>query len=160
MMELSDKILTLKELENDGNHRLVLTNGGFSVLHYGHIQYLHEAKSYGDKLIVAVNTNESIYELKSYKPPSSDRDRLLLLAALQCVDAVIPFDGDLTEIIKTLKPAVYVKGGDYTLDTINQEERKLLESLGAEIKFTKFHKGYSATNFIERARDVKFRGEE
>ena len=159
--DLVDKIKSMKDLETLGKHgRVVLTNGGFSVIHYGHLQYLNEASQNGDMMVVAVNNNASIERIKGYTPPVSEEERYYHLASLQCVDVVIPFDGDTPmDIIKQVRPDVYVKGGDYSLDTINQEERRILEEMGVDIRFTKFHNGYSASKFVEAVRKIKFREE-
>ncbi len=94
---------------------IVLTNGVFDLLHAGHIQFLRYAKTLGDLLVVAIDSDESARRLKGRgRPINHERDRMLLIAALDMVDAVLLFEGEaLPELIRTLRPHIHVKGGDY-----------------------------------------------
>ena len=158
-MGIEEKIVDKDSVPSvDG--KVVLTNGGFSVIHYGHLAYLNEARQMGDALVVAVNTNDSIERVKGYSPPSSDEERFYHLASLGCVDFIVPFDGDdVRPIITSVKPDLYVKGGDYSIDTINPEERELLEKLGVPVAFTSYKDGYSASEFVKKIRSIIFREE-
>lgn len=134
--------------------KLVVTNGCFDLLHRGHIEYLCAARNQGDALLVLFNADSSIRALKGpSRPVIAEADRAVTLAALEAVDAVVVFamsrcTGELT----LLRPDIYVKGGDYTLDTIDQEERVALEAVGARIVFIPFLPGYSTSDLIARVR--------
>lgn len=132
--------------------KLVLTNGCFDLLHTGHVRYLEEARSCGDALIVAVNSDASVRELKGpERPLNNELDRAEVLAALRCVDHVTIFTGKrVTEVIRLLRPAIYAKGGDYTLETLDAGERAALEEAGAEISLLQLVAGRSTTGILER----------
>ena len=134
--------------------RVVMTNGCFDLLHPGHIVHLQQAADLGHALFIALNSDASVRALKGPERPLYDQtQRALALSALACVEAVVVFEetSPLT-IMEQLRPEVYVKGGDYTLDTINQEERHLLESFGAEIHILPQVEDFSTTNVIRRIR--------
>ncbi len=134
--------------------KLVLTNGCFDLLHTGHVRYLEEARQCGDALIVAVNSDASVRELKGPdRPLNNELDRAEVLAALRCVDHVTIFTGKrVTDVISLLRPAVYAKGGDYTLETLDSGERAALDEVGAEISLLQLVPGRSTTVLLERAR--------
>jgi rfaE bifunctional protein nucleotidyltransferase chain/domain len=134
--------------------KLVLTNGCFDLLHAGHIRYLEEARRLGDALIVAVNSNASVRELKGPdRPLNGELDRAEVLSALRCVDHVTIFTGKrVTEVIRALQPAIYAKGGDYTVETLDPGERSALEEAGTEIRLLSLVPGRSTTSLLERAR--------
>lgn len=115
---------------------MVLTNGCFDLLHVGHVRYLESAKKLGDALLVAVNSDASVRTLKgSQRPINSEQDRAEIIAALQAVDYVVIFDSPrATEIIQAIRPAIYAKGGDYTLDTLDPEEVTALREAGTDIR--------------------------
>jgi rfaE bifunctional protein nucleotidyltransferase chain/domain len=137
--------------------RLVLTNGCFDLLHAGHVRYLQQARFLGDALLVAVNSDESVRALKGQgRPLNSDLDRAEVLSALRCVDYVSIFEGmRVTEVIKALRPAIYAKGGDYTLETLDQEERNALEEVGAEIKLLSLVPGKSTTSLLKKVQSIQ-----
>jgi D-glycero-beta-D-manno-heptose 1-phosphate adenylyltransferase len=132
--------------------RLVVTNGCFDLLHAGHVTYLEEARSQGDALLVGVNNDAAVKELKGpTRPVNSERDRALVIAALQSVDAVLIFcERDAVDFLRQVQPDVYVKGGDYTLDTINQDERRLVESMGGRIALLPHVAGKSTTALLDK----------
>ncbi len=134
--------------------KLVLTNGCFDLLHAGHIRYLEEARRLGDALIVAVNSDASVRELKGPdRPLNGELDRAEVLSALRCVDHVTIFTGKrVTEVIRALQPAIYAKGGDYTVETLDPGERSALEEAGTEIRLLSLVPGRSTTSLLERAR--------
>lgn len=134
--------------------KLVLTNGCFDLLHTGHVRYLEQARGCGDALIVAVNSDASVRELKGPdRPLNGELDRAEVLAALRCVDHVTIFTGKrVTEVIRSLRPAVYAKGGDYTLETLDPGERAALEEAGVAIRLLSLVPGRSTTGILERAR--------
>jgi len=134
--------------------RLVLTNGCFDLLHTGHVRYLEEARRCGDALIVAVNSDASVRELKGpTRPVNGELDRAEVLAALRCVDHVTIFTGKrVTEVIRLLRPAVYAKGGDYTPETLDPGEKAALDEVGAEIRILQLVPGRSTTAILEKSR--------
>jgi D-beta-D-heptose 7-phosphate kinase/D-beta-D-heptose 1-phosphate adenosyltransferase len=135
--------------------RIVFTNGCFDILHRGHITYLNRAKALGDVLVVGVNTDEGVKRLKGpTRPINRLEDRLQVLAALSSVDHVVPFDEPMpTELIKAVRPAVFVKGGDYTRDTL--PEAALAESLGGEVRILPFVEDQSTTGILERLQSAE-----
>jgi rfaE bifunctional protein nucleotidyltransferase chain/domain len=132
--------------------KLVLTNGCFDLLHTGHVRYLEQARGCGDALIVAVNSDTSVRELKGPdRPLNGELDRAEVLAALRCVDHVTIFSGKrVTDVIRLLRPAIYAKGGDYTLETLDSGERAALEETGAEISLLQLVPGRSTTGILEK----------
>jgi D-glycero-beta-D-manno-heptose 1-phosphate adenylyltransferase len=135
-----------------GKKSVVLTNGVFDLLHPGHVAYLEKARSFGDRLVVAVNADASVRALKGpSRPVNPAQARAHVLAGLRAVDDVVIFPGKrATAVILAIAPDVYVKGGDYTPGTLNGEERKALEKVGAKIKIVPFVKGFSTTKTIKR----------
>ena len=155
---MKTKILSLSELSRHADEirqarqRLVLTNGCFDLLHVGHVRYLKQARELGDFLAVAVNGDASVRSLKGAgRPLNSADDRAEVLAALECVDFVTVFqDLRATQVIKATRPAIYVKGGDYTLESLDAEEVATLKEVGAEIKTLPLVPGKSTSKLIER----------
>lgn len=157
-MELDSKIIPFDQLTEwrsgirSSGKRLVVTNGCFDILHVGHIRYLSSARAAGDLLLVGLNGDQSVRELKGpERPLNIESDRALLLAALQCVDAVCIFpEKRATRFLKSSQPDIYIKGGDYTLDTLDQDERQAVEGAGGQILFIPFVAGRSTTNLIRK----------
>jgi rfaE bifunctional protein nucleotidyltransferase chain/domain len=153
---MTSKIVNAQELaaraeELRGNgRRLVFTNGCFDILHVGHVRYLAAARQLGDVLAVGVNGDGSVRALKGEgRPVTNERDRAEVLAALESVDLVTIFpDVRATQLLKSVRPAVYVKGGDYTPETLNPEERAALDEVGAEVQIIPFEAGYSTSQII------------
>ena len=130
--------------------RLVFTNGVFDLLHVGHVRYLTEARALGDALVVAINSDRTVRDLKGPGRPVFDQaERAEILAALRVVDYVVVFD-DVSprKLIATLLPDVLVKGGDYQLDQIHGREE--VEAAGGKVISLPFVKGASTTVLIER----------
>jgi len=132
--------------------RVVFTNGCFDVLHRGHVAYLNQAKRLGDVLVVAVNSDASVRRLKGPgRPVNPVEDRAAVLAALSCVDYVVVFEEDSpAALIEAVRPDIYVKGGDYTLDMI--PERALVEAIGGQVRVLDYVADRSTTAIIERIR--------
>jgi D-beta-D-heptose 7-phosphate kinase/D-beta-D-heptose 1-phosphate adenosyltransferase len=132
--------------------RIVFTNGCFDILHRGHITFLNRAKALGDLLVVGINSDDSVRRLKgSARPINALDDRVQVLAALSCIDHIVPFDADTPEaIIRAIRPDVFVKGGDYTRDRLPEAE--LVESLGGTVQLLPFVEDRSTTGIIERIR--------
>jgi D-glycero-beta-D-manno-heptose 1-phosphate adenylyltransferase len=133
---------------------VVLTNGCFDLLHAGHVEYLAAAKRCGDILVVALNGDRSVRVLKGAgRPLVPQAARAQLLAALAAVDYVVIFNTvRVTPVIKALRPDVYVKGGDYTIATLNAGERRVLEKCGTAIELLHLKPGYSTTALVEKLR--------
>ncbi|MDX2215232.1 MAG: D-glycero-beta-D-manno-heptose 1-phosphate adenylyltransferase [Oculatellaceae cyanobacterium bins.114] len=130
------------------DRRIVLTNGCFDILHAGHVSYLAQAKALGDVLIVGVNVDETVRHLKgSDRPVNALPDRLAVLAALECVDYLVPFTELMPHaLIRAICPAVFVKGGDYTRDTL--PEAALVEELGGQVQILPYVSDRSTTKLI------------
>jgi D-glycero-beta-D-manno-heptose 1-phosphate adenylyltransferase len=151
IIDMSELTARAKELRERGA-RLVATNGCFDILHVGHVRYLQAARALGDALVVGLNGDESSRQLKGPgRPINNQHDRAEVLAALEPVDLVVIFpEMRATRFIEATAPAIYVKGGDYTRETLNVEERTTLERLGADIRIIPFEKGYSTTRLLEQ----------
>ena len=130
-----DNLAEWREAVRSGGRRLVVTNGCFDLLHVGHITYLQQARGFGDLLLVGVNDDRSVRELKGeQRPLNSQSDRASVLAALESVDAVCIFsEATAVGFLRVAQPDIYVKGGDYTLETLNRVERRLVEEGGGQI---------------------------
>ena len=145
-----------KELKEDReeNKRIVFTNGCFDLMHIGHLRYLQKAKSFGDILIIGVNSDNSVKRLKGEtRPIVSEEDRAEMLAGLEAVDYVVLFDEDTpVEILEEIKPNVHVKGGDYKKEDL--PETKIIEENGGEVKIVTFVDGKSTSNIIEKIKSI------
>jgi rfaE bifunctional protein nucleotidyltransferase chain/domain len=141
-----------REAIRTAGKRLVVTNGCFDLLHPGHVVYLEAARNLGDVLLVGVNGDAGVRELKGEgRPVNCEDDRALVLAALQSVDGVCIFpEKTANRFLQVARPDIYVKGGDYTLDTINQEERRTVENAGGKICILPFVPGKSTTTILKR----------
>jgi D-beta-D-heptose 7-phosphate kinase/D-beta-D-heptose 1-phosphate adenosyltransferase len=141
----------LERLRGEGK-RVVWTNGCFDILHIGHISYLQRAAALGDVLVVGLNSDASVRALKGPDRPIIDEmERAFVLSALECVGLVTIFsDESPLDLLKVLKPDIYAKGGDYTLDTIVQPERHAVESYGGKIAILPMVQGRSTTSIISR----------
>lgn len=131
--------------------KVVLTNGCFDILHAGHVDLLWKAKELGDWLIVAINTDKSVKALKGEgRPINTFFYRRMVVAALKMVDLVLPLDGtDMVEMIRAVSPQVWVKGGDYTLKTLNQKEVRAAREVKAEIRIIPVTYDVSSTKIIK-----------
>jgi rfaE bifunctional protein nucleotidyltransferase chain/domain len=157
---MQQKIIDLNELAqrarelSAGGKKLVATNGCFDLLHVGHVRYLQAARGLGDVLAVGLNGNDSVRELKgSGRPINNEGDRAEVLAALESVDFVTIFpEMRAVQFILAAQPAIYAKGGDYTSETLNAEERAALQEVGADIRIIPFEKDYSTSLLLEQLR--------
>ncbi len=138
-----------------GGQRIVFTNGCFDLLHAGHVRYLARARSFGDCLVLGLNTDASVRRLKGpSRPINREEDRAEVVGALRSVDYVVLFGEETAEaLIAEVRPAVYVKGGDYTLETL--PEAKIVQSYGGRVEFVDMVEGRSTTNVIERIRQER-----
>ncbi|MEO8350112.1 MAG: adenylyltransferase/cytidyltransferase family protein [Chthoniobacteraceae bacterium] len=134
--------------------KLVLTNGCFDLLHAGHVRYLQAARALGEALVVALNGDESVRALKGEgRPINEERDRAEVLAALSCVDFVAIFQApQVTDLVLQVKPHLYAKGGDYTVDSLDPDERAALEKVGATIRILQLVPGRSTSGMLVKAR--------
>jgi D-beta-D-heptose 7-phosphate kinase/D-beta-D-heptose 1-phosphate adenosyltransferase len=141
------------ELYRAQGKRVVFTNGCFDILHRGHVTYLNRAKALGDLLVVAVNSDDSVRRLKGdSRPINALDDRMRVIEALSCVDHVIAFDEDTpVELVRTLRPDIYAKGGDYTRESL--PETPIVEELGGVVRILPFLEERSTTGVIEKIRE-------
>ena len=141
---------SLVDLMRTNKQSIVFTNGRFDLLHPGHMDYLQKAKTLGDVLIVALNSDDSVRQIKGEsRPVNSLNDRMAMLAALECVDFVTSFQEDTPyNLIDAIKPDILVKGGDYTKDEIVGAD--IVEDNGGEVKILDFLPGYSSSDLIKR----------
>ena len=149
----ADELHTMVLESRARDERIIMTNGCFDVLHAGHVSYLEEAKSLGDRLIVAVNDDDSVRRLKGdSRPVNALEDRLLVLAGLAAVDWVVPFSEDTPALlIERILPDVLVKGGDYSPDEIVGAKQVLKN--GGEVRVLPFRDGHSSSRIIDRLRE-------
>lgn len=141
-----------ERLRREGR-RLVLTNGCFDILHAGHVDYLQRSRALGDALAVAINSDASVRALKGpTRPVNPAEDRARVLLALRAVDYVTTYETiRATEVIRAVRPAVYAKGGDYTVETLDPEERAALAEVGADVQILPLVPGRSTTAILARA---------
>ncbi len=157
----AEKIVNFAKLEALGERlreskvKIVSTNGCFDILHFGHIQYLLEAKKLGNVLVIGVNTDASVKKLKGPDRPLFPQDvRLQQLAALECVDFVCLFAEPTPEnFLRALRPQIHVKGGDYKVEDL--PEKRVMDSLGGEVRLLSFVPGYSTSSIIKKLRQLE-----
>ena len=155
---MKKKILSLEQLAAKSGQlrstgkRVVATNGCFDILHVGHVRYLAAARKLGDVLVVGVNGDNSVCQLKGEgRPINREQDRAEVLAALESVEYVTIFpELRATNFLRAAQPLIYAKGGDYTADTLDLSERAVLAKLGAKIEIIPFEKGYSTSQLLTR----------
>jgi len=150
-----DEMLIERQALRDAGKKLVFTNGVFDILHVGHIRYLRLARTLGEALVVAVNSDRSVRELKGEdRPLTNQSDRTEILAALEVVDYVTIFD-DVSprSLIAELLPDVLVKGGDYSLDQIHGREE--VEAAGGAVVSLPLVEGMSTTNILKKALSMR-----
>lgn len=150
-----DQLSPWREEIRRSGRRLVVTNGVFDLMHRGHAEYLSQAAALGDLLLVLVNDDASVTALKGpTRPLVPQEDRAAMLAALQCVGAVSIFPGpQATEALRRCAPDVYVKGGDYTPETLNRDEFQALQACGSQIRILPLVPGYSTSAIVKKIRE-------
>ena len=157
-MNFRDKIIAWDKLPGwraalrASGRKLVVTNGCFDILHLGHVTYLETARNFGDALLVGVNGDDATRQLKgSGRPVNVEADRAAVLAALASVDGVCLFaEKAATKFLSAARPDIYVKGGDYTLETLDQDERRAVEQAGGKIVIIPLVPGKSTTALLEK----------
>ncbi len=155
---MHSKIKSIDELQTIANEMkanqelLVFTNGCFDLLHIGHVRYLQKAAQLGDKLVVAVNSDSSVQELKGKgRPLVKEKDRLELLSALEMIDYLVLFsDIDCQKLLEVIEPPIYVKGGDYRIEDLPEAE--VVYDYGGKIVLITKIKGRSTSDLIKKIR--------
>jgi D-glycero-beta-D-manno-heptose 1-phosphate adenylyltransferase len=155
-MNSTDKIFTLSQLLEqlkswrEQGQKIVFTNGCFDLLHLGHVDYLEKARQLGDKLVLGLNTDQSISSIKGPNRPLQDElSRARVMASLLFVDAVVLFDSDTPlNLIKAVQPDILVKGDDYAVDQIVGQKEVI--AAGGEVKTVPLVTGYSTTNIVKK----------
>ncbi len=139
----------IKKLKSE-NKKIVFTNGCFDILHAGHVRYLKESKKFGDILIVGLNSDVSVKKIKGEsRPINPEMDRAEVLAGLEAVNYIVLFDETSpVKLLEEIKPDIYTKGADYTVETL--PEAKTVLSYGGKIEFIKFLEGRSTTKIIDK----------
>lgn len=147
-----EELAAIRDEVDARGQRLVFTNGVFDLLHVGHVRYLQATRALGDALVVAVNGDASVRALKGpTRPINHELDRAEVLAALECVDFVTVFHTErVTDLVRTIRPHVYAKGGDYTIETLDAGERAALEEVNTAIEILPLVPGKSTTATIGR----------
>lgn len=147
-----DRLPEWRAAEKRAGRTLVVTNGCFDLLHPGHVTYLASARAHGDTLLVGLNGDDSVRQLKGEgRPVNPEQDRAVVLAGLESVGAVCIFSERSAErFLAAARPDVYVKGGDYTIDTLNQQERRTVEAAGGRIAIIPVVPGKSTTALLKK----------
>jgi len=151
-LKTADELASIREQMQAEGRRLVLTNGCFDLLHVGHVRYLQLAHDLGDALVVALNSDASVRALKGpSRPITPEQDRAEVIGALASVDFVTIFPAvRVTDVIAAVRPHIYVKGGDYTVESLDASERAALEAAGTEIRILPLTPGKSTTGIVKK----------
>ncbi|HWF20321.1 MAG TPA: adenylyltransferase/cytidyltransferase family protein [Verrucomicrobiae bacterium] len=157
-MNFRNKLVSWEQLPawraafRERKQKLVVTNGCFDILHLGHVTYLEAARNLGDALLIGLNADAAVGALKGpNRPVNSEADRAAVLASLASVDGVCIFtERSATRFLSIAQPDIYVKGGDYTLETINQEERRQVEKSGGKVLILPVVPGKSTTALLKK----------
>ena len=150
MLVSQSEIIDIVRVGQAEGKTFVVTNGCFDILHVGHVRYLNETKKFADKLIVMLNSDKSVKAIKGEsRPINTELDRAEILSSLRCVDYVVLFDENSpAKLLEDIKPNVYTKGADYTLETL--PERDVVIKNDIKVEFIKFVDGKSTTNVINK----------
>lgn len=154
ILDRRELITQVQEIRRN-DKSLVFTNGCFDILHIGHIHYLDKASQMGDYLVVAINSDLSVKKLKGrQRPVNNERDRMEIIAALEMVDFVTMFDEtNCISIIKEVKPDIYVKGGDYTAETL--PEWPAVAAYGGKLELINLVQERSTSDIIEKIKELE-----
>lgn len=155
MLVQREDIRALVDKAHQEGKTVVATNGCFDILHVGHVRYLEKTKSFADYLIVLLNSDKSVRSIKGpTRPINNENDRAEVLGALRCVDYVVLFDEDSPrDLLDEIKPDVYTKGADYTMETL--PEADIMIKNGTKVEFIEFVDGKSTTNIVDKIEQVK-----
>ncbi len=147
-------IKSLRDILRNSGKTVVCTNGCFDILHTGHVKYLEKTKSFADYLIVLLNSDKSVKSIKGpSRPVNNEKDRAEILSALRCVDYVVLFDEDSPKnLLDEIKPDVYTKGADYTMETL--PEADIMRKNGTRVEFIEFVEGKSTTKTIQKMKGI------
>ena len=150
MLVKREDIKALVDIIHNSGKTVVCTNGCFDILHIGHVRYLEKTKTFADYSIVLLNSDVSVKNIKGpTRPINGENDRAELLSALRCVDYVVLFDEDSPRnLLDEIKPDVYTKGADYTMETL--PEADIMRKNKTRVEFIKFVEGKSTTNVIRK----------
>ena len=150
MLKTQEEIINIVRQGQQNGETFVVTNGCFDILHVGHVRYLQKTKEYADKLIVMLNSDISVKSIKGEnRPINCEEDRAEILSSLSCVDYVVLFDEKSpADLLENIKPDVYTKGADYTLETL--PERDVVIKNNIKVEFIDFVDGKSTTNVIKK----------
>lgn len=153
MLIPQERIAAFCETLRAAGQKVVFTNGCFDILHAGHVRYLTKARSFGDCLVLGLNSDVSVRRLKGEgRPINNELDRAEVVGALKAVDYVVIFGEQTAEaLIAKVKPDVYVKGGDYTIATL--PEAKIVQSYGGRVELVNLVAGRSTTNVIRKIQE-------
>lgn len=151
----AEELTAISEQLRGAGKKLVATNGCFDLLHVGHVRYLEAARQLGDALVVGINGDASVRALKGKdRPLNAEQDRAEVVAALESVDHVTIFPEErASRFLEKARPTIYVKGGDYKTETLDAEERAVLEKMATEIRILPFAAGYSTTALLKRLQE-------
>lgn len=155
MLVNREDIKALVDIIHHSGKTVVCTNGCFDILHVGHVRYLEATKAFADFSIVLLNSDKSVKSIKGpTRPINNENDRAELLSALKCVDYVVLFDEDSPRnLLDEIKPDVYTKGADYTMETL--PEADIMRKNGTRVEFIKFVEGKSTTGIVKRVKCEK-----
>lgn len=147
-LKTPEELAKIIEAEKKNGKKVVFTNGVFDFVHIGHARCLELAREMGDMLVVAINSDASVKRIKGpSRPINNQRERAYVLAALSSVDYVTVFEDDTaTKILDQLKPSIHAKGGDYTPDSLPEDERSVMKKNNGEIRIIPLEKGYVGSN--------------
>jgi rfaE bifunctional protein nucleotidyltransferase chain/domain len=147
-----EKLPAWREEKKQRGKKVVATNGCFDLLHVGHVRFLQEAKALGDVLIVGVNGDASVRELKGEgRPVNGEADRAEVVAGLGCVDAAVIFpEKRATRFLESVKPDLYVKGGDYQADQLDKDELEAVTKGGGRVQVLDLTPGRSTTAVLQK----------
>jgi len=151
-----DEIVNIvRDLQKQGK-TVVTSNGCYDILHVGHVRYLQKTKELADFSVIMLNSDVSVKKNKGdNRPVNTELDRAEILCALYCVDYVVIFDEKSPcELLDKIKPDFHTKGADYTIETLPEEERDVIEKNNIKVKFIEFVKGKSTTNTIEKMKNI------
>ena len=150
MLRTQEEIINIVRKGQTEGKTFVVTNGCFDILHVGHVRYLQKTKEFANKLIVMLNSDVSVKSIKGPdRPINSEADRAEILSALSCVDYVVLFDEKSpAKLLEEIKPDIYTKGADYTLETL--PERDIVLRNNIRVEFIEFVEGKSTTNVIKK----------
>jgi len=147
-----DELAVWRRAEKSAGRRVVVTNGCFDLLHVGHVRFLQEARALGDALLVGLNGDASVRELKGAgRPVNAEADRAEVLAALGCVDAVVVFpEKRATRFLEAAQPDTYVKGGDYRPEDLDADEQAAVKKAGGQVKVLRLTPGRSTSAVLAK----------